>query len=117
MDGVEYRQPVLIELSEYRRAQVVEYDLGNRYTTFSATAGFADNFSDTVRPWRVTVGAVRNGEESLLFDQTMAFGATAPISVPVTDVLRLRITIEMAADSYGALGSNRSFVIADAMLR
>lgn len=87
----------------------VEYNLSRNYQTFEATAGIADDSASSGGTALVEVFA--DGRK--LYSQTVAYGQPFPISVDMTDVLRLKIqwqSLGCGADKNG----HASVVLGDA---
>lgn len=99
ISGQSFTRSVNLEPSVYSDSEpgYVEYDLGRKYTSLGATVGLSDKVkADT----RMLLQVYADGAE--LFRQEVGLGEAVPLSLDMTDVLRLRLqaTVISASNSY-----------------
>lgn len=93
LNGITYLD--LVRENEFVCGSVqVDYDLGKRFSTFTAIAGLSDTYSTPDVPWIFAVYSVEASGKRTLFEQIMKFGQVANIHVSVSGVVRLRLSIE-----------------------
>ncbi|WP_371212504.1 NPCBM/NEW2 domain-containing protein [Kocuria sp. SM24M-10] len=107
VDGSTYPNSVMTTVLNDDVPQAVSYDLAAKYDRFQAVLGVSDMSLSTQGTFRYEVF----GDGELLSAQEVAFGATAPVDVPVTGVRTLEIKVTRLQggeqSSAGVLGSVR----------
>ncbi|GHJ43432.1 hypothetical protein Cs7R123_07740 [Catellatospora sp. TT07R-123] len=93
LGGVTYLD--LVRLDPFKcNKQRVDYNLGKRYSRFTAKVGLYDDYSSTDVNWIMAVYSVEGNTERPLFKKIMKFGDISRIDVSVKGVLRLRLSVE-----------------------
>jgi hypothetical protein len=109
LGGEHYLDPVRLDLhlcGDYK----ADYNLGGKYSTFSARIGLSDEYDDTDRPWIFALYDVGPDGNRALFKKEMRFGQVEQLSkIPVDGTIRLRLSIEWNKKNLTSCGFYNSY--------
>ncbi|SCL49172.1 NPCBM/NEW2 domain-containing protein [Micromonospora chersina] len=108
VSGTRHEQSVVASTCYATNDEAESFNLGKRYTRFTATVGVADGAPDDYRT-RFTV--LVDGET--VFRRELGLGDSAPVEVPLTGALRLMLKVE----SVGLTSCDDAAVWAEPALR
>ncbi|ALV30754.1 hypothetical protein AS200_00555 [Streptomyces sp. CdTB01] len=74
--------------------QELIYNIGKKYTKFTATTGLYDDYDESDGPWIFAVYANDGSGDQQLFKRIMKFGDVKPIEVSVKNAIRLKLVIQ-----------------------
>ena len=74
--------------------QEADFDLGKKYSYFTAKAGLSDEYNTMYGPWVFALYSVGSNGNQTLFKKIVKFGDVDTVRVSVKGVLRLRLSIE-----------------------
>ncbi|MFE0365696.1 NPCBM/NEW2 domain-containing protein [Streptomyces griseoaurantiacus] len=77
------------------------YNIGKKYSKFTATAGLYDDYNERDAPsWIFAVYANDGSGDRELFKKKMKFGDAQPINVPIKNAIRLNLVIQWVDPGY-----------------
>lgn len=74
--------------------QELIYNIGKKYTKFTATTGLFDDYDESDGPWIFAVYANNGSGDQQLFKRIMKFGDVKPVDVSVKNAIRLKLVIQ-----------------------
>lgn len=99
MNGIPYTNVVRQDVSVMGHVSKVEYNLEAKYSTFTATVGFIDTYSNPYN-WEFRLTAIDNGAEVVLAQAFLGPGQTQALSANVSEVRRFVISVRLAEETF-----------------
>ena len=100
MGGEEYLDLVREDPEKCGKQELI-YNIGKKYTRFTATTGLYDDYNERDAPsWVFAVYVNDGGGDRGLFKKIMKFGDVEPIDVSVKNAIRLKLVIEWINPGY-----------------
>jgi serine/threonine-protein kinase len=110
--GQQVTHALITSLGDCQQSEHVEYNVSKGYRQLVATAGVEDNSPDSATKVQVQIF----GDGRQLQNTTMTFGASYPVNVDLSGVLRLRIEWQDISHSNSFCNSEDSLVFGEAHL-